>query len=339
MCSGIVAAAQTKSVSAPPATGTSQGKTAGGKTEKDSSAEIPASKAVLTVHGLCSEAGLGNSDSSSCSMTVTKQDFEDFLESLRASGQRVPLEVSPALRRTIAQTYVEMMPFEEAAKKAGLDKDATFQAAMKGVRISILSRMYHYKLEKQARKSTPEEIEAYYKAHLPDFEELKLTHVVLPANNPMNLKDAEFHKKAEELINELHDRLTKGEDPQKLEKEGMERLGQNKSTPPAELGPARRGQYSKDQEDQLFALKPGEVTKVINLPSVNVVYKLLSRRMVPLDEARDEIDALLAQQKLEKETKELTESVHADYDPAYFGPAPKSAEKTASTPAKKAQPK
>ena len=192
---------------------------------------------------------------------------------------------------------------------------------MKGVRISLLSRLYRYHIEQEAKKSTPEEIEAYYKKNLPNYEELTLSHIVLPTNNPLNLKDETFHKKAEELINEMRDRLVKGEDPDKLEKEGIERLGQ-KSPPPTELVPARRGQYGKEQEEKLFALQPGEVTQVVKLPSVNVAYKLISRRTIPLEEATSEIVAILAADKVETETKALTESVKADYDTAYFGPPP-----------------
>ena len=288
-----------------------------------SDAAIPGTKPVLTLQGVCSDAALGSqsSDPKSCSMVVTKQDFEEFLESLRATGQRVPVDVPPSVRRSIAQTYVEMLPFEEAAKKLDLDKSTSFQAAMKGVRISLLSRLYRYHIEQEARKSPPEEIEAYYKKNLANYEELTLSHIVLPANNPMNLKDEAFHKKAEELINELRERFVKGEDADKLEKEGIERLGQ-KSPPPTELVPARRGQYGKDLEEKLFALQPGEVTPVVKLPSVNGAYKLISRRTIPLEEATSEIVAILAADKVEKETKELTESVHADYDTAYFGPNP-----------------
>ena len=298
------------------------------------SAEIPPTKPVLTLRGVCSDAALGNKDPKSCSMVVTKQDFEDFLESLRASGQRLPPDVQPAMRRNIANNYVEMLTFEEAARKAGLDKDPDFEAAMKGMRITLLSRMYQYRMEKEAKKSTPEEIEEYYKKNLANFEELKLTHLVLPKYNSMNLKDEDFHKKSEQLMNELRERLAKGEDAEKLQKEGFEQLG-HRNPPPTMMSPARRGQYAKDQEDQLFALKPGEVTQVITLPSVYVVYRLISKRMVPLDEAREDIIRALTEQKVEKETKELTEAVHADYDAAYFGPPPPGS--PASTPVARPQ--
>jgi PPIC-type PPIASE domain len=280
---------------------------------------------VITIHGVCSEMGLGkaSADSKSCETIVSKSDFEVFLESLRATGQRVPEDVTPQMRRTIAQTYVETFTFEEAARKAGLDQDPRFLAAMKGLRMSLLSRMYQYRLEKDSKKVASTEIGTYYKNNPEKFEQLELTHIVLPMNNPTNLQDQDFRRKAEQLAQELRDRLAKGEDADKLEKEGFEKLGQ-KSPPPTNLVPARRGQYSLDQEHQLFALKPGEVTPLIKLPSVYVAYKLISRKTLSLDEAKDEIGAMLASEKLEKETKSIKESVHADLDTGYFGPAPSS---------------
>jgi len=281
---------------------------------------------VVTIHGLCSDIGIGSApaDSNSCITRIKKADFDIFVESLRASGQRIPQELTPELRRTIAQTYVESLTFEEAGRKAGLDHDARFLTAMKGIRIVLLSRMYQFQMEQNAKQVSQGDVETYYRENPAKFEQLELTHLVIPTNNPTNLRDEEFHAKAEQLAQELRNRLAAGEDADKLEKEAFEKLSQ-KSPPATKLLPARRGDYSLDQEEKLFALKPGEVTPVVKLPSVYVVYKLISRRTIPLDEAKDEISLKLATERLERETKARRYAVHADYDSRYFGPSPSAA--------------
>ena len=292
--------------------------------KSDSVAAVSPSETIITIHGLCSDSGIGvaSSDNSSCTTRIRKEEFDVFVEALRASGQRMPPDLTPELRRTIAQTYVETFTFEEAGRKAGLDQDPKFLAAMKGFRLILLSRMYQYHLEQEAKKVAPAEIEKYYNDNIAKFEQLELVHIVFPMNNPTNLKDEEFHHKAELLAQELRDRLAQGEDADKLEKEGFEKLGQ-KSPPSTNLVPARRAQYSTEQEKELFSLKAGEVTPLIKLPSVYVAYKLISRRTIPLAEATDEISLQIAGDNIEKKTKAIQESVHADYDTRYFGPPPR----------------
>jgi parvulin-like peptidyl-prolyl isomerase len=68
------------------------------------------------------------------------------------------------------------------------------------------------------------------------------------------------------------------------------------------LAPIRRGAYAKEQEEMLLALKSGEVSKVIEQPSVFLIFKLDKRNTPELADVKDEIQKKLSQDKLEQLT-------------------------------------
>lgn len=73
-------------------------------------------------------------------------------------------------------------------------------------------------------------------------------------------------------------------------------------------------------ETELFALKPGQITSVREFPTAYVIYKLQSRRTIPLQEVTPEISRKLYQQNLAKVMKPLA-SVQARYSERYFSPS------------------
>jgi hypothetical protein len=87
------------------------------------------------------------------------------------------------------------------------------------------------------------------------------------------------------------------------------------------------------EEDELFAMKPGQISKVETEPSGFIIYKLESRQTVPLAQMKDEISRELFRQSMEGETKSIAGSLHADFNDQYFGPpAPGPANGPGATP-------
>ena len=84
----------------------------------------------------------------------------------------------------------------------------------------------------------------------------------------------------------------------------------------------RRGQFDPKTEQELFALKPGQVSGPTETPSLYIVYKLESRKIPSLSEVRAEIVNSLYRQKAEILTKAITEGVHIEYNKEYFGQEP-----------------
>jgi hypothetical protein len=193
---------------------------------------------------------------------------------------------------------------------------------------------------------SPQEIETYYRNNLAGFEELTLTHISVPRQKSATSHDADFEAKAKRLADELHERATKGEDMEKLQKEVYQVLGLTnpfadyeargiKTPPVSSLKPIRRGEIEQKTEAEVFALKPGQITSVREFPTASVIYKLESRRTIPLEEATAEISKKLYQQNMVMLTKAFA-SVQVHFNERYFAPvaAVKHASASANTAAK-----
>jgi hypothetical protein len=264
---------------------------------------------------LCSGAANAKAKNTACTTVVSRQQFDGVVNGLNALG--APL--LPVQRRAVAEGYATTLLNYEAAKKTGVDRDPRFAEVMRLARMRAMGDMYKALQMEKAGKVSPQEIEAYYKSNLDNLEELTLRRVTLPRYNRENLKDEAYAAKARNVANDTHDRMAKGEDLDKLQKEAFDALGV-KDPLTTKMGPIRRGAYAADQEKQLFALKPGEVTAVVEQPSAFIIFKLERRDTPTLEQAKDEIVRHLVQQHLEKQEQSSKNAVQIDYNEQYVGP-------------------
>ena len=277
--------------------------------------------AIITIHGLC--GGQTNAKpkiDTACATVVTKPQFDAVVNALNAIGP--PL--LPAQLRPVAQGYATTLINYEAAKKAGVERDPRFAEVMHLARMRAMGDMYNALIQENARKIAPEAIEAYYKTNIEKLEELTLRRITLPRYNSANLKDEEFAAKAGKVAEDIQTRAVNGEDLDKLQKEAFDALG-IKNPPSTKMATVRRGLYAADQEKQLFALKPGEVTSVIEQPSALIIFKLENRETPSLAKARDEISGILTKQKLEQQEQDRNSSIQIEYNEQYVGSAQNSA--------------
>ena len=295
--------------------------------------------AVITIHGLCRGQ---NTESGSCKQVITREQFAPFLRIALMNATNP----NSAIPRSIAQGYVDDLIYADAAEKAGLDKGPGLPGVMELVRMRALNDMYQFKQDEKAHEISPQEIEIYYRNNLAGFEELTLTHISVPRQRSATSHDADFEAKAKRLADELHERATKGEDMEKLQKEVYQVLGlpnpfadyeaRGIKTPPvSSLKPIRRGEIEQKTEAEVFALKPGQITSVREFPTAYLTYRLESRRTIPLEEATAEISKKLYQQNMVMLMKAFA-SVQVHYNERYFAPvaAVKHASASANTAAK-----
>lgn len=267
--------------------------------------------AVITIHGLCG-GGQQNSAPGTCTVVVTRAQFETLMSVKRATGG-VLVEASP---RSLAEQHVDVLIYGHAAERAGMEKDPRFTDLMNVVRRRALSDLYRLTLDEQAHQASPEEMEAYYKKNLSAFDQVTLLHISVPRGKPGVAHDSDFDARAKKLAADLRERALKGDDMDKLQREAYEMLGM--SNPPAALmQPIRRGALDPHAEQDVFALKSGQVTTVQAFPPAYVIYKLVRRRTVPLTEAKTEISQVLYQKKLEKLLK-ANGVIRAQYNEVYF---------------------
>ncbi len=287
-------------------------------------AELPPETPVISIKGLCpAENGPAVTNkvpaSSDCSMTVTKQQFDNLVKAFNTNNQNV----TQAQRRNLGQSYVELLIFSEAAKAAGVENTPAFIEVMRVLRMKTLGDLYSNQLAEQYRNPSQQEIEDYYKANPEKFEGAKLSRIFIPASNPdpqaTAEKKADYQKKVTQVADDIQARAAKGEDMSKLQKDAYTALAIAATPPTTELGLTRHGAFPPKIDQEIFSHKAGEVFRSDEATG-HLIYRVESLQNTPLESAKAEITQQLFRQKMEAKTKELNSPVHTEYDEKYFGP-------------------
>lgn len=275
---------------------------------------VGAKDAVITVHGFCPEASADNS--SACSTVITKEQFERVL----AAVNQANAPMSPTAVRNLAERYVQIMAFASQAEKLGLDKDPRFQELMRVVRLNSLTEAYHRAVDEKYRTPSDADIQAYYDKNVAKFEQVKLGRVFILRVSPKvpqgGLND--FEQRAQKVAESMRDRAANGEELDKLQQEAYKTLGLTTTPITTEIGTRRRGTLPPNVENEIFALKSGEVTKVEPEPAGFQFYKLQTRETLPVAQVKAEIVAAIRKEAIEAANKSVMDPIHTDLNEAYF---------------------
>jgi hypothetical protein len=311
-----------------PAASQSQSPPAGHPTlqkREEQPAAVPPGQAVITVRGLCpAETGAATKptvpSSSDCVTTVTREQFDNLVKAFNPANQAVP----PAARRKLAEAYIELLIYSEAAKSAGVENTPAYAEVMRVLRLKTLSDLYRNQLAEQLRNSSPEEMEAYYKQNESKFESAKLSRIYLPKNSTDPQATAEqkqqYQNKIQHVVDDIQARAAKGGDIAALQKEAYTTLGIGAPPPSTDLSTARHGMFPPKLDQEIFSHKAGEVFRSDDANGF-MIYRVESREQAPLESVKEDISRDLFRQKMEEKNKELTGPVHTDLDENYFGPA------------------
>ncbi len=272
--------------------------------------------AVVVVHGVCpNNAAPANPDA--CKMVITKQQFMAMLGGMNVASQLS----TPSAMRSFAESYSQLLALASAGEKAGAENDPRFQELLRIARIRALADTYRHSLEEKYSNPSQQEIEAYYKENIEQYEALKVERIIVPTANFNRTPEAraEYDKKIKQLAADIRERAARGEETQKLQDEAYKVLNLPAS-PRTDLGMKRHGGLPAAIEKDLFALKPGEVTKLESEPSGLNVYKLRSRDTIPVESVKGEIVRDLHKKNMEEAIKSVTGAVHPELNDQFFGP-------------------
>lgn len=275
---------------------------------------VGANDAVITVHGFCPEASANNS---ACTTIITKEQFERIL----AAVNQTNAPMSPTAIRNLAERYVQIMAFASQAEKLGLDKDPRFQELMRVVRLNSLAEFYHRAIDEKYRAPSDADIQAYYDKNIAKFEQVKLGRVFIPRINPKAPREGlnDFEQRAQKVAETMRDRAANGEDLDKLQQEAYKTLGLTTTPIATEIGTRRRGTLAPSVENEIFALKSGQVTKVEPEPAGFQFYKLQARETLTVAQAKTEIVAAIRKEAIEAANKAVMGPIHTDLNETYFG--------------------
>ncbi|HZR28468.1 MAG TPA: peptidyl-prolyl cis-trans isomerase [Terriglobales bacterium] len=287
-----------------------------------------------------------------CKKVITKAQFDKVLDaaiprSRRPAGGEIPQQVKGA----VAKEYLNMYLMAHEAEKMDLEhKDPMVREMLELSRMQVLSMALNQQLQEKT-KPTDAEIEKYYNDNPSAFMEIGLRRLYIPkpatpasasaptpsptpgptpspspssasaanaAPKPAAPKpeDVEAQKAAAE---KFHDRAAAGEDLDKLEKEAFDAAGSKQTPPPTQMGNRRHNILPPDQDADVFALNPGQVSKLYENPGGWYLYKVESKRTLALNDVKEEIQRKLQPEKLNDARQAITGKIKSDLNEKYFG--------------------
>src|SRR5215831_8311605 len=245
-------------------------------------AEVPPNEPVISIRGLCpaqKDVATNNKvpSTAECTMSITKEQFDNLVKAFNSNNQ----PITQAQRRGLAEKYVELLVFSEAAESAGVENTPTYAEVMRVLRLKTLGDLYLNQLSEQYRNPPEQEIEAYYQANQQKYEAAKLTRIYLPKNDPDPKATAEqkqdFEKKIQPLSDDIQARAAKGEDMAKLQKDAYTSLGITATPPNTDLSLARHGMFPPKLDQEIFSHKAGEVFRSDDATGY-MIYRVDSRQ-------------------------------------------------------------
>ncbi len=163
---------------------------------------------------------------------------------------------------------------------------------------------------------SPEEIQRYYDAHAEDFgiaERVSVGEIVLKYEDTGEAAVSRARAKAQEVCDLAHH----GSDFARLAEQFSDGPAADKG---GELGIFSRGEMTREFDDVVFRLKPGEVSDPIMMPGALHIFKVRERleaNRKPLADVKDEIEDKLYSEALEGRfeqwmSKDLFERHHVE---------------------------
>ena len=268
-------------------------------------------------------------NSAPCKTEVTRAQFESLIDAL-APGMDTSNRIRTAVR------YPEILLFAQKARELGIEHDQSFQERAKYSYLQLLSQSFTEYLTENAKDIGDAEVEQYYKEHPETFEQVNLSRIFVPKQKkhsqfPTSPEGVEKLRAADEATMraeavKIRTRAVAGVSFEKLEAEVYGFAGYSADEiPDVDLGLTTRAEMPEEYRAAVFNLKTGEVSQVIPGTQGWHICKVLSRKTIPLSQAKE----LLVRLRIQEAINSAKSSVQSQYNDAYFN-TPKGMQTAAS---------
>jgi len=283
-----------------------------------------------------------NDDEINAYNTAHPKDFDDFLQ----ANPRFQQQAQGPQRDEMKKQYGEFKVIADKARKDKLDQDDLTRLQLLFARSETLYGAYKTDLQKNADLVSDADVEAYYRDHPSDFDEIRVRHILVSTQpqppsgdeddadkgadkgkdkkkeEPKALTKDEARKKAQGLL----ERARKGEDFAKLAQENSDDPGSKSKG--GEYDFFGKGRMVPEFEKAAFALKPGEISDLVETQFGIHIIKLEERRSAASPSAdpkiKQQIVEKLKQEKLDDRVKQIADASPVVV-PEDFDTTPKSA--------------
>jgi len=243
---------------------------------------------------------------------ITVSYFNKTIGYLDSQKQQM-IEQNPQLKEQWLRQLVQSFVIADLAKKAGYDKKADIIEKLEFFNDSFFATEY---LKREiVEKITVSEVEmkSYFDAHKDEFktpETVHVKHILIMVDKGASEDDKQ---KAKEKAEDILKKIKSGEGFEKLASE----FSDDTMTKPkgGDIGFVTRGRLVKSFEDAAFALKPGEVSDIVETQFGYHIIKSEEKKDAGIesyDALKDKIKQKLLQERIQSEVSTFIEKASKD---------------------------
>lgn len=274
-------------------------------------AEVAPAAAVITIDGVC-DGKVPAAPAPDCKTVITRAQFEKLVDAIDPN-------LPPPRRQQLADVYARIIVLSDAAEQRGLAGTPEAQQVLNFTRMQTLTQLLLRDLQKEAASVPPAEIEKYYNEHAAQYEQATLQRIFIPKTPPGGENPTDEKTLLAEA-GKIRAAAVAGGDFEKLQKQAYDDLGLKTPPPPTAAGTQRRSALPPSQAG-VFDLQPGQISEVMNEPGGLYIFKLESKKKLPLAEVTPEITKTLEGERMKNAVDSLTRNVKPNLNQQYFGAA------------------
>jgi hypothetical protein len=291
-----------------------------GITQGSGISSVGTDKPVIVIAGLCDRNT--PTTSSGCKTIITRGEFEKVITAIQPDMPR-------HARRAFALTYADALVMVQKAEQMGLDRGANFEEQMQLARIDILTRALRNEVQARASQISEEEIEAYYRDNRTMFEKAEVDRLYIPREKPSESVSAseinrverresakELQEKSRSEADTLHASAVSGANFEVLQLQAYRNAGIQSTVPGTHMW--IRSISLPPNQRVVMDMQPGDVSPILDDPNGYVIYKLVQKELLPLDEVHDQIKETLRSQRAQEQMRSITSSVTTTLNEEFF---------------------
>jgi peptidyl-prolyl cis-trans isomerase C len=238
---------------------------------------------------------------------ITISDLNKTIGFLDSQKQEM-IEQNPQLKEQLLSQLVQSIVIADMARKAGYDKQADVIDRLKFFTDNYLATEYLKREVVNKITVSEDDIKSYYDTHMDEFktpEMLRVRHILISVDTGASEEEKQKAKeKAEDILNKINS----GEDFTKLASEFSDDT--TTKLKGGDLGFISRGRLVKPFEDAMFALKPGEVSNVVETQFGYHIIKAEEKKdagVESFDSVKDKIKQKMIQERMQSEVLRFIE--------------------------------
>jgi len=243
-------------------------------------------------------------------LQITQGTFEQYISDLETTQGAADLS-----RKSLAENYSSLLMLSQQAKANNLQDNPLVQRQMAIDRMQILSNAEFTRLKQQAQP-TPQQIKAYYDAHLEDYDVVQIRRVFIMGNPNAAGSPNLTPERAKAMAAQVKQAIASKQDVFAIIKSTPHGL----TDVVADTDPLtfQRGELPPQMDKAAFGLKEGQWTQLADGPNEFVFIQLVKNSRKDLNDVSSQIQKKLEADNLRDELKALKEKTGIWMDEEYF---------------------